>query len=96
MSNEKKNQTIDYSKFFEQRKKKPVPVPEKEGWRFALGGFRNFWAAADKKLKVELVILILVVTLTLIILIFYLAQTGPKSPEELYAPPAVENWEEQQ
>jgi len=74
MNQDKKNEVIDYSKFFERKKEKKVEGHEKRK-RFSFGSFidsfKDFWAETDKKTKIELVVFLVVVMITLGILIFY-------------------------
>lgn len=82
MPNEEENNTVDYSKFFKQEKKKPTIVPDSEDKeKSSFRGFGSFWAEADKKIKIEIVVLVAVVIAAAFVLIFYFTQSGPKVPE---------------
>ena len=84
MNQDKKNEIIDYSKFFE-RKKEEIPkekISEKRK-RFSFG-FRDFWLEMDKKTKVELIIFLIVVVITLGILTFYFLEKAKISESSMY------------
>jgi len=74
MNQNKKNEVIDYSKFFERKKEKKVEGHEKRK-RFSFGSFidsfKDFWAETDKKTKIEMIVFLVVVMINLGILIFY-------------------------
>lgn len=86
MNQDRKNESIDYSKFFEREKEKKVGIPQKKK-RFSfdnlVNSFKDFWAKTDKKTKIEMVIF-LVVTLSIVIIwLFYFSQSkGVKTPIE--------------
>ena len=92
MNQDKKNEVIDYSKFFERKKEKKVEGHEKRK-RFSFGAFidsfKDFWAETDKKTKIEMIVFLVVIVSIIAVLVFYLIQLkigGPEGP--LYAPPA--------
>ena len=93
MNQDKKNEVIDYSKFFERKKEKKVEGHEKRK-RFSFGSFidsfKDFWAETDKKTKIELTILLVIVASIIGILIFYVFQAKPKIPQ--YSQPAEEQF----
>jgi len=93
MNQDKKNEVIDYSKFFERKKEKKVEGHEKRK-RFSFGSFidsfKDFWAETDKKTKIEMIVFLVVVMITLGILIFYFSQAKPKIPQ--YLQPAEEQF----
>ena len=81
----KKNDVVDYSKFFEREKGKKVEIPqEKKGFSFSFLG--KIWFEMDKRTKIESIIFLIVVLITLGILTFYLFQAGSKTPQ--YSQPA--------
>jgi len=84
MSNEenKKNEVMDYSKFFERKKEKKVEIPGKRK-RFSFG-FRDFWFEMDKKTKVELIIFLVVVVITFGVLTFYFLERAKAPESSLY------------
>ena len=89
MNQDKKNEVIDYSKFFERKKEKKVEGHEKRK-RFSFGAFidsfKDFWAETDKKTKIELVVFLVVVMITLGILIFYFLGKAQIFESSLYPP----------
>jgi len=93
MSNQenKKNSPADYSKFFEQERKKPKTeevISKKERKSF-LNNFKNFWIESDKKTKMEIIVFLTIVLLTIIILISYMVKPGiGVTQNSFYAPPA--------
>jgi len=89
MNQDKKNEVIDYSKFFERKKEKKVEGHEKRK-RFSFGSFidsfKDFWAETDKKTKIEMIVFLVVVIITLGILIFYFLGKTKISEPSLYLP----------
>jgi len=81
MSNEenKKNDVVDYSKFFEREKEKKVEIPQVKK-KFSFDFLKKLWSKIDKKTKVELIIFLIVVLATFGILTsHFLKET--KTPE---------------
>ena len=76
MSNEenKGNEVIDYSKFFEREKGEKVEIPQKKE-KFSFSFLKNLWSEMDKKTKVELIVLLVVIIMIIGILVFYFLQT---------------------
>ena len=85
MSNEenKGNEVMDYSKFFEREKGKKVEIPQGKK-KFSLDNFKVFWIELDKKTKIELIVLLVVVIMIIGILVFYFLQM--KASEVLSVP----------
>jgi flagellar basal body-associated protein FliL len=84
MNQNKKNEIIDYGKFFERKKEKEVEGHEKRK-RFSFG-FKDFWVKTDKKTKIEMIVFLVVVIMTLGILIFYFLGKTEISESSLYPP----------
>jgi len=70
----KENEVMDYSKFFEREKKEKVEISQKKK-KFSLDNFKVFWTELDKKTKVELIVLLIVIIMIIGILVFYFLQT---------------------
>ena len=70
----KGNEVMDYSKFFEREKREKVKIPQ-EKKKFSFDNFKIFWAGLDKKTKVELIVLLIVIIMIIGILVFYFLQT---------------------
>jgi len=89
MNQNKKNEVIDYSKFFERKKEKKVEGHEKRK-RFSFGSFidsfKDFWAETDKKTKIEMIVFLVVVIITLGILIFYFLGKAQTFESSSYPP----------
>jgi len=89
MNQDKKNEVIDYSKFFERKKEKKVEGHEKRK-RFSFGSFidsfKDFWAETDKKTKIEMIVFLVVVIITLGILIFYFLGKAQTFESSSYPP----------
>jgi len=66
----KKNEVMDYGKFFEREKEKKIEIPQ-EKKKFSFGFLKNLWLGIDKKTKIELIIFLVVVLITLGILTFH-------------------------
>ena len=79
----KKNEIIDYSKFFEREKKKEVEIPQPRK-KFSFSFFENFWFEMDKKTKVELIIFLIVVAVTFGFLTFYFLEKAKVPESSLY------------
>ncbi len=77
MNQNKKGETIDYGKFFEEKKPISAVTPE-ERKRFSLG-LRTFWLTADKRSKIEIALFSIVLVSTAVVLAFYLFQPKAKS-----------------
>ncbi len=82
----KKNDAVDYSKFFEREKGKKVEIPQKKE-KFSFSFLKNLWSEMDKKTKVELIIFLIVVLITLGILTFHFLREI-KTPELFIYPPS--------
>ena len=87
MNQNKKNEVIDYSKFFERKKEKKVEGHEKRK-RFSFGSFidsfKDFWAETDKKTKIEMIVFLIVIVAVVGVLVFYFLQ--PTFSEVLPSP----------
>ena len=72
MSNEedKKNEVMDYGKFFEREKEKKVEIPQKKK-KFSFGFLKKVWFETDKKTKIELIVLLVVIIMIIGILTFH-------------------------
>jgi len=92
MFEKEKNGPIDYSKFFEEERKKPETketFSSKKKKSF-LNNLKSFWDGADKKTKIEIIVFLALVSLTIIILIFYMAQSDIGVSENSFYVPAAE------
>jgi hypothetical protein len=82
----KKNEVMDYGKFFEREKKEKVKIPQ-EKKKFSFGFLKKIWFEMDKRTKVELIIFLIVVLITLGILTFHFLKEI-KTPESFIYPPS--------
>ena len=92
MSENKKNGPTDYSKFFEEERKKPRTEeisPSKEKQSF-LANLKSFWEEADKKTKTQIIIFLIIIFLIILILSFYIAQLDTISVQSPFYVPAAE------
>ena len=91
MNQDRKDEIMDYSKFFEKKRKGKAEISEEDKKRkkFSLKSFKDFWAETDKKTRIEVIVFLVVIVSIIAVLVFYLIQLkigGPEGP--LYAPPA--------
>ena len=85
---DKKNSPIDYSKFFEEERKKSETeeiISKKERKSF-LNSLKFFWDESDKKTKTQIIIFLSTIFLTIIILSFYFLKPESKGFEEPIIP----------
>ena len=81
----KKNEVMDYSKFFEREKMEKVEIPQ-EKKKFSFSFFKNLWLKMDKKTKVELIIFLIIVLITFGILASHFLREI-KTPESFIPSP---------
>jgi hypothetical protein len=85
MAENKKNESTDYSKFFEEEREKSETneissIKEKRSF---LNNLKSFWDESDKKTRTQIIIFLIAIFLTIIILSFYFSKSGSKTPQYL-------------
>lgn len=81
----KKNEVMDYSKFFEREKMEKVEIPQ-EKKKFSFSFLKKLWFEMDKKTKVELIIFSIIALITLSILAFHFIREIKTSESFIYPP----------
>ena len=88
MFEKEKNGPIDYSKFFEEERKKPETketFSSKKKKSF-LNNLKSFWEEADKKTRTQIIIFLIAIFLTVIILSFHFLKPESESFKEPIIP----------
>ncbi len=88
MSENKKNGATDYSKFFEQERKKPgtEEISSSKKKQSFLNNLKSSWEEADKKTRTQIIIFLIAIFLTVIILSFHFLKPESESFKEPIIP----------
>ena len=81
----------DYSRFFEKKENFSKKEPKEK-----VSGFKKFsllWKNSNPRTKIEILVIVGALIVAVVFVVYYLSKHSQKSSEELYAPPAEENFE---